>query len=197
VNKSTGTTGANPSTDTFLLAGFGSDGSVVGTWSAFTNGFDPAAAVTGGTRGVQAARELSGGARTGPFETTGTYTSDPASVSNVYGLLAAYRAADSPVVNPLAWMHGFEQGTHNGLGSSLLGTPGIVSAITGTVGTNVIVQAASARSAPSGYGCRLVASAAAVYLQASTTAAVHCTRSSKAMTRSDSMPSVVSGSTVS
>lgn len=173
VTRSTGTTSANPGTDTLVLACFGgaaSTGAGMGTFTSYTSGFTGRAQATSGGTGTDSSRlvavasKLSGGATTGPFESTGSYTAG-SSAGSIYGMIAAYRAADSPIVNPLTWTLGFEYGTHNGMG----GTLGLTAyaSVSGTVGTDVIVQASSARAAPSVYGCRLVASAASVYLNAS------------------------------
>jgi hypothetical protein len=171
VTRSTGTTPANSGLDTMQLAVFQAGSSVntqaPGTWAGYTNGFVEVAEVastgTSAAAGQQAlaiARKFSDGSATGPFECTGTYT--PGGISDhAYGLLVAYRSATSPVANPLTWQLGFEHGTHNGLASSTFGTP-VQAANVGTVGTDIIVQASSARN--SAYGCRIVASAAARYL---------------------------------
>lgn len=171
--RTTGTTAANSGTDTVLIGVFigrGVSTSIApGTWSAYTNGFEEVATAASATAasgsatvGLAVTRKWSGGATTGPFESTGTYTSTNTGSELGFGVLAVYRASDSPVVNPLTTMIGFENGTHYGLASSIVG--GGVVGITGTPGTDVFVETASARSSPSVYGCRIVAAAAAKFI---------------------------------
>jgi hypothetical protein len=169
VARSTGTTGANSGTDTVVFGCWYERGASAttapGTWSGYTNGFIEVVQQTSGTggaagstNGLAIARKWSGGAATGPYESTATYTPGTTTGDAASGLVVAYRAADSPMVNPLSDLRGFEQGTANGLG----GFSGMTTS--GTAGTNITVQASSARATPSAYGCRFTSSAAVVYL---------------------------------
>lgn len=170
----TGTTAANSGTDTLVFACFGCKGPTTGavpTWGSYSAGYSEAGqiAITGnGTingENVAVARSWSGGATTGPF-TASAVSSGGGGTG--HAAIVAYRASDSPVVNPLTWQLGFEHGTHNGLFSTTTGgTSPAATGATLTVGTDVILQASSARAAPSSYGCRIVASASSKYLQAS------------------------------
>lgn len=167
---STGTTGANAGLNTLLIAAWGlyspTVGANLGSWSGQTNGLTEVVELTGNAAGVASlgltVADRVVDAATGPFESSATWATGGAVSTTGWAGMVAYRAADSPVVSPLVWMSGLEHGTHNGLGSNLLGGSPLMIAI-GTVGTDLIVQSGSARS-PSVYGCRVVQAGAAKYL---------------------------------
>lgn len=127
------------------------------SWSGYTNGFEEVLEVgPGAGTGVvlAVARKFQNGT-TGTFSTTGTFaTTGPTEVVNA--LVVALRAADSPVVAPLTGFLGFEWGTHGGLGQTIAsgGLLGGTLGPAGTMGTNYIVQAGSARTGS--YGFRVV-----------------------------------------
>lgn len=178
VTRSTGTTGSNPGLSTVAIAAHGccsgGSGVPVGTFAGHTNGFGEVAE-SGSTASASVVNKglsvshLFSASTTGPFECTATYTADSGGVSqHAFGGMVVYRAADSPVVSPLTWFYGFGNGTHNGLGSSIIGSSPLLSAIIGTVGTDLIVQTGSARSGSGAYGCRIVQAGAAKYLACGT-----------------------------
>lgn len=157
---STGTTPLNAALNTLALSVFAADTAVAPTWSGYTNDFEEVQEVTTGspTRRIAVARKFVTGT-TGQFTTTATLDTSGASTTP-HALIVVYRAADSPIVAPLAGMAGFEQGTHGGATAatgpnSLFGSN---LAPVGTWGTTYLVQASSART--SGYGLRIVRSAA-------------------------------------
>jgi len=178
--RSTGNTPANPGLSTMAVAAFASTsaatGVAPGTWDTYvssTNVFVEAAETattsTGSVvnRGLAVARAFYDGV-VGPFECTATYTAGPGAGQNAYAGMILLRAADSPVVSPLTWFYGFGNGTHFGLGSSIIGSSPLVSGITGTVGTDLIVGTGSARPGSGAYGCRIVQAGAAKFIACGT-----------------------------
>lgn len=172
--RSSGTTSANPSLDTIQIAAFQSKTPAIsnapGSWAGYTNGFvevtEVASTSTNGSfgqQGLAVARRFSSSTGTGPFETSATYTPiDGTSQDVAHGLIVVYRAASSPIVSPLTWQLGFDHGSPYGIASStLFGIP-ITGTSTGTPGTDLLVQAASARG--SAYGCRVISSNAIKYI---------------------------------
>lgn len=169
--RSTGTTSANAGLDVLVIGAWGAaDASVPGggSWSNHTNGFEEVVDTSSTASGAVNNYSISVGrifpGAVGPYESTATWTSvDGQAGSASYGLIVAYRSASSPILTPLTWQCGFEHGTHNGLTTTPLGLTAIVQGATGTIGTDIIVETASAR-APSVYGCRLIQSASTKYL---------------------------------
>jgi hypothetical protein len=166
--RSTGTAPLNAALDTVVLAGFDAQqpGSDTQSWSAYTNGFEEVADIaTAGARGLAVARKFVTG-QTGTFESTATFATSGAA-ANTQGVLAAYRAADSPIAAPLAHIQGFGHGTHGGINSHTGAdsmTAAAFSGTGGTWGTSYLIQAASARN--SNYGLQIVATGAAAYVRA-------------------------------
>ena len=168
--RSTGTAPLNAGLNTVVFGVFSAIQTAGSTesWSNYTNGFEEVADVSpNGDSAYQlaVARNFVNGT-TGTFSTTATLATSSASASTA-ALLVAYRAADSPIVAPLAHLVGFEQGTHGGINShtgvtSLTGAGFAVTA--GTWGTNYLVQSGSARN--SNYGLRVVQAGAAAYVRA-------------------------------
>jgi hypothetical protein len=159
-----GTAPLNASLNTVVLAAFGS-ASIAGdthSWSGYTNGFDEVVDIgpspVSGFQLAVARKFVTG--QTDQFECTATFATS-GSTTSADTLLVAYRAADSPIAAPLAMLAGFEWGTHGGItattgDTAMLGNPIVT---TGTWDTNYLIQAGSARN--SGYGLRIVQSAAA------------------------------------
>lgn len=128
-------------------------------FGSFTNSFDfvaeaePGATLDG--RHLTVARKFVDGTTTS-HTSTATYTTTFSGNPTVWGAVVSLRAADSPIVAPLAGFMGFEWGTHGGWGN-----PGDTGGLNqyflganGTMGTNYIVQAGSARNGS--YGLRIV-----------------------------------------
>jgi hypothetical protein len=171
----TGTTGPGAAFDTLVLAAWGTYVTVgtgaPGSWSGYTNGFTEEADFTFTSAstpvGLAVASKLSGGTTGGPYSSTATYAAGTGTGGTGNAFVLAYAAQDSPVGNPVSWLCGFENGSHFGIGASpAIGQQHI--GITGTPGTDIIVETASARSAPSLYGCRIVQAAAAKSVQITT-----------------------------
>lgn len=163
---STGTTPLNAGLNTALFAVFAVPANGTSSWSDYTNDFEEILDIGSGNGAsdyqLAVARTFVAGT-TGQFSSTATLATSLSS-PNCHALIVAYRAADSPIVAPLAHLQGFEQGTdggatsHNGATSLYAAT---LNGGAGTWGTNLLVQAASARN--SSYGFRVVASGAAAY----------------------------------
>jgi hypothetical protein len=175
-SMSTGTTTTALGTDllVFSMWAEGVDpGFSLGSWGSFSNGLTAGPTASGatsgqGSYGIAPTWRLSGGANAGPFSDTATYTQPDGSTTGnaVKTGIFTFRAADSPIGFPLSWLAGFEQGSHFGIGSATtIGKP-LWTTVVGTAGTDIIVQASSARPGGSGYGCRVVQSAAAKSLLA-------------------------------
>lgn len=161
VALSTGTTGLNAglSTVAFAVWATASTASTV-SWSAPTNGFAEVVDFGGGgTAGMMVARLFTDGA-TQTFSSSSTLSISSGTVS-ASAAIVVYRAADAPVVAPLALLLGFEWGTHGGITSA--GQTGMmgafIAAASGTFGVSQLIQAGSARN--SSYGLRIVQSNAA------------------------------------
>jgi hypothetical protein len=158
---STGTTPLNAGLNTVVLAAFAVDAAGTSSWSGYTNDLEEVADLGSGTiYQLAVARKFVTGT-TGTFSTTATLATS-LSTPNAGALIVVYRAADSPIVAPLAMLAGFEGGTHGGINShtgadSLMSNAG---AHVGTWGTSYLIQAGSARN--SGYGLRVVQSGAGV-----------------------------------
>jgi hypothetical protein len=167
---STGTTALNAGLSVMVLSAFAvrkTTAAATHSWSGYTNGsgeildIEPAG-VTGTCLAV--ARKFTDGA-TSTFETTATLTHTAGGTVNTWAAVVAYRAADAPIVAPLAHIMGFEQGTHGGtnVGGAISPFAGPL-APSGTWGTNYLIQASSARN--SSYGLRVVQSAGAAFVRA-------------------------------
>lgn len=161
---STGTTGLNAGLSTVEFAVFGGGHFAATSWAGYTNGFTEAADVSGtaSTYDLAVARSFTNGT-TGTFESTATLTTG-AGAGSTYSMMLAFRAADSPVVAPLAAFAGFDWGAHGGAAASGAASMfGGFSAPSGTWGTSYLIQASSARN--SAYGLRIVQSAASGYVR--------------------------------
>lgn len=153
---STGTTAQNAGLSVMVDVIFGSGGTG-GTraWSGYTNGFTEVADVSGTNNGIAVATKYQDGTTT-TFESTATLASS-AGMSGV-ARLVAYRAADAPLAAPLAYLTGYEWGTHGGMGQGGIANPHASTLLpSGTWGTTYLVQSSSARN--SGYGLRIAVSA--------------------------------------
>jgi hypothetical protein len=159
---STGTTGLNAGLSTVAFAVFGGAHTVATSWAGYTNGFEEVADVAAGASGgLAAARKFTEGT-TGTFESTATLTTSASATT--YSMMVVFRAADSPIVAPLAMLAGFEWGTHGGAAAAgSVSMFGGFSAPSGTWGTTYLIQAGSARN--SAYGLQIVQSAAAGYVR--------------------------------
>jgi hypothetical protein len=172
--RSTATTALNAGLNTMVLSVFGVEKGTAfnASWDSYTNGSDEVTDVDpAGATGyaLAVARKFIEGS-TGTFETTATVTHTSGGTVSTWAAIVAFRAADAPIVAPLAHLMGFEWGTHgganvNGVTGMFAGPLGPV----GTFGTNYLIQAASARS--SSYGLRVVQSGAAAYVRAGSTTA--------------------------
>jgi hypothetical protein len=139
----------------------------VQSWSNWTDNFAEVADISdpNTARTLAVARRFVTG-QTGQFNTTAVFTTS-GSPASVDAITIAYAAADSAIVAPLHVLAGFEWGTHGGINSHtgstcLLGASFATTG--GTWGTSYLIQAGSART--SGYGLRVVQSAAAGYVRA-------------------------------
>lgn len=168
---STGTTGLDAGLNTVAFAVFGGGSQASTSWAGYTNGFVEVADVGGAsTVSLAVARNFQNGA-TSTFESTATLTTSSGAAAT-YSMMLVFRAADSPIVAPLAHFVGFDQGTHGGGAASGSVSPfGGFSAPGGTWGTNYLIQAGSARN--SAYGLRIVQSAAAGYVRLGTLGGVY------------------------
>jgi hypothetical protein len=172
----TGTTGTALGTDLLVFSMWAEAvdaGFSLGSWGSFSNnlavgGAASGSVAAGGSFGITATHRLSGGANAGPFSDTATYTQPNASSTGnaVKAGIFTFRAADSPLGFPLSWLAGFEQGSASGIGSATTIGKALWTTATGTAGTDIVIQASSARPGGSGYGCRIVQSAAAKSLLA-------------------------------
>lgn len=168
--RSTGTTPLNAGLNTVVLAAFSAVQAAGSSesWSGYTGDFEELADVSPNVDGayqLAVARKFVSGT-TGQFESTATLATSQASTSTG-AIIVAYRAADSPIVAPLAHLQGFENGTHGGINShtgstSLTGAGFTVTS--GTWGTNYLIQAGSARN--SSYGLRVTQSGVAAHVRA-------------------------------
>lgn len=165
-----GTTPQSAALDTVVFAAFEvqqAAGSETQSWSGYTNEFEELvdfAPDAAGAWQLAVARKFVTGA-TGQFSTTATLATSAATTS-AHALIVAYRAVGSPITTPLTHFVGFEWGTHGGINShggitNMLGS--LITNVSGTWGTNWLIQAASARN--SNYGLRIVQSGAAAYVQ--------------------------------
>jgi hypothetical protein len=167
---STGTTPLNAGLSTLVLSAFGvnkTSGAATLSWAGYTNGSDEALDIEPAGEvgfGLAVGRKFTDGS-TSTFETTATLTHTAGGTLTAWALIVAFRAADSPIVAPLAHFMGFEQGTSGGLNASGAVSPfaGPLTPV-GTWGTSYLIQAGSARNG--GYGLRIVQSAGAVYVRA-------------------------------
>jgi hypothetical protein len=159
---STGTTLLNAGLHTVQFAAFAATkNSSTESWSGYTNGFEEVADLDSAGANLAVARKFVTGA-TGTFESTATLATSQGAAVTSYALLVAYRAADSPIVAPLAFHASFDWLTHGGMNSHSGITNMTGSALTqtsGTWGTNYLIQAASARN--SAGGLRIVQAGAA------------------------------------
>jgi hypothetical protein len=166
VTVSSPTANASNGMDTLavcLFANKSASTSGAGSWDAatVTGGFDvQGQAQLTNAYGLMVATRVSGGATLGPFATSAAYTA-PAGTANDFpsAHIFIYRSADSPTVNPMGMICGFEHGHAYGT-EWLGGGTRVPFRVTGTPGTDVLVQASSARAAPSAFGCRVIATAA-------------------------------------
>jgi hypothetical protein len=143
---STGTTPLNAALDTVVFAVFMAGTTNADPWSFYTNDFGevvdvqaPVGATLSGYNLAVARKFVTGS--TGQFSSTATLTTTGGSVTAA-ALVVAYRAADSPIVAPLAHFVGFGQGTHGGINAttgvnSLMGQ-GL--AHTGTWGSSYLIE---------------------------------------------------------
>jgi hypothetical protein len=134
-------------------------GGSVESWSGYTNSFEEVADVGGSGAGQLGVARKFIDSTTSTFESTATLatTQSPATCN---ALVVAYRAADSPIIAPLAMFAGMEWGTHGGINShtGITSMMGATLAHAGTWGTTYLIQASSARN--SSYGLRIVQSGA-------------------------------------
>jgi hypothetical protein len=168
--RSTGTTALNAGLDTVEYAAFGATQAAGSTesWSGYSGDFEEVAAGAsnvGGAIALAVARKVTSGT-TGQFSSTATLATSQGTTT-AGALILVFRAADSPIVAPLAMFAGFEQGTHGGItanpgatGTDLMGL--LIVLHGGTWGTNYLIQAGSARN--SNYGLRIVQTGASAYV---------------------------------
>jgi hypothetical protein len=162
---STGTTALNAGLSTVAFAVFGVN--LTGcSWSGYTNGFEEVADVNSASTGTLGVARLFENSTTRTFQSTATLTTSGSGLS-ADAAMVVLRAADSPIVAPLAHLLGFDWGTHGGINShsgitNMTSSP-LTGAPSGTFGTNYLIQAGSARN--SSYGLRIVQSGAAAYVR--------------------------------
>ena len=160
-NTTLAATGSEGVAFAFFLANKAASGDVQ-SWAGYTNSFsevlESAPAGTGWQ--IAVARKYISGFVT--HQTTATFTTSVASATT-QGTIVTYRSAQASINAPLAYLTGFEFGTHGGWGNAgvppAAGSPtgDAASSGAGQLGTTILVQAGSARNG--GYGLRLTPSA--------------------------------------
>lgn len=165
---STGTTPLNAGLHTVQFAAFAATkNSSTESWSGYVpSDFEEVADLDSAGANLAVARRFVTGA-TGTFSTTATLATSQGAAVTSYALLVAYRAADSPIVAPLAFHASFDWLTHGGMNSHSGITNMTGSALTqtsGTWGTNYLIQASSARNSAGGLRIVQVGAAGQVHI---------------------------------